>query len=531
MGDGGWSQGTWLGRVGDTYNMLWKMVIRPPRDLYSPEELGPAKFRLGKRVYERRDLQLHSSRGTLECSHFVPAKSPEAKRPCVVYLHGNCSSRLEAFDALPVLLPRDLTVFCLDLSGSGRSDAEYISLGYHEEKDLRVVLQYLRSLESVTAISLWGRSMGATTSILRAAEDQALAACVLDSAFRDLKAVAEELVNRGRFPVPAFLLSWALEMIRSEVSSRAAFDPLELKPIKCAPLATCPAFFGVASDDTFVLPHHTEDLHNAWGGERVLRVFDGGHNGVRPTWFLEEAADFLVDRMRGRGEVSNPSVQQQVGIPRARTRELGEKDEEESSNEDGKPTPRLVSPLTERLQLDADVAAGPVGSALSEANVPRRKHALAMELTKIGFSTEAAVQATTQCSTIEDALEWLHKHPSDAFSRYEMGPPQGRVAPGSEASEASASSKATTDRARQQPQPPPKPKVPPKPTAAADPPQVTSSGPPPRLRRVGPPGASLAQQLHFLGFNEAEVDAAIKRSLSLEAAMEWLSAQRVTVHL
>ena len=63
-------------------------------------------------------------------------------RPCVVYLHGNCSSRLEvgcsrsmrktrlccrfaagclqAFDALPVLLPLDVSVFSMDLSGSGR---------------------------------------------------------------------------------------------------------------------------------------------------------------------------------------------------------------------------------------------------------------------------------------------------------------------------------------------------------------------------------------------------------------------------
>jgi len=112
-------------------------VIRPPRDLYALDELGPEKFRLGKKIYIRQDLQLKSARGFLECSHFQPAKHTEAKRPCVVYLHGNCSSRLEVFDALPVLLPRDLTVFSLDLSGSGRSEGEYISLGHHEEKDLR----------------------------------------------------------------------------------------------------------------------------------------------------------------------------------------------------------------------------------------------------------------------------------------------------------------------------------------------------------------------------------------------------------
>lgn len=499
-----WAQASWLGRVGDTYNMLWKMVIRPPRDLYSPEELGPSKFRLGKRVYERQDLQLRSSRGKLECSHFIPAKSPEARRPCVVYLHGNCSSRLEAFDALPVLLPRDLTVFCLDLSGSGRSDGEYISLGHHEEKDLRVVLQHLRSQPNVGAIGLWGRSMGATTSILRAAKDHDLAACVLDSAFRDLRTVAEELVNRGRFPVPQFLLSWALELIRTEVTARAAFDPLELLPIECAPLAKCPALFGVASDDTFVLPHHTQDLHNAWAGERVLRVFDGGHNGVRPTWFLEEAADFLVERLRPK-EAPASCVRAQ------------DEDDEGSNNEDGRPTPRLVSPITERLQLDADGAAGPVSSALFDAKVPRRKYALAMELTKIGFGTEAVVQATRQCSTVEDALEWLHQQPGDVFAGYEAAPPAGRVAPTEDNDRTVIKGAVVASERARPPGGPPKPQ-PPLPSIAPS-------------RRVGPPGATLAQQLLFLGFREDECDAASKRCLTLEAAMDWLSAQRVTVHL
>mmetsp|Transcript_137855 Transcript_137855/g.428383 ORF Transcript_137855/g.428383 Transcript_137855/m.428383 type:complete len:518 (+) Transcript_137855:96-1649(+) len=509
---------SWLGRVSDTYNMLWKMVIRPPRDLYSPEELGPAKFRLGKRVYERRDLQLRSSRGVLECSHFLPAKSPEAKRPCVVYLHGNCSSRLEAFDALPVLLPRDLTVFCLDLSGSGRSEGEYISLGHHEEKDLRVVLQHLRSLDSVTAIGLWGRSMGATTSILRAAEDHDLAACVLDSAFRDLRTVAEELVSRGRFPVPAFLLSWALEMIRSEVSTRASFDPLELMPINCAPNAVCPAFFGVASDDTFVLPHHTQDLHNAWAGERVLRVFDGGHNGVRPTWFLEEAADFLVDRLRSRGTLKEIAA---PGRKFASDQTAKENEEDSAGEADGRPTPRLVSPLTERLQLDAERATGSLSAEVLEGHVPARKHQLAAELAKMGFRTEAVLAAVKYTDTVEDALEWLLRQPGEAKCKVDNRPPAGArdhppgTAHGNTAEASESRSTGTRER-----RPPPRVPAPEAPAPPAPP-------PPGRL----PPGANLAEQLMFLGFDEMHTDAASKRCLTIDAAMDYFSTNSVTVHL
>jgi len=510
MGDQGPS---WLGRLTDTYNMLWKIVIRPPRDLYSPEELGPVKFRLGKRVYERRDLQLRSSRGVLECSHFLPAKPEEVRRPCVVYLHGNCSSRLEAFDALPVLLPRDLTVFCLDLSGSGRSDGEYISLGHHEEKDLKIVLQHLRSLDTVSSIGLWGRSMGATTSILRAAEDHALAACVLDSAFRDLRTVAEELVTRGRFPVPQFLLSWALEMVRSEVVTRAGFDPLELTPINSASQAMCPALFGVAADDTFVLPHHTQDLHDAWAGERTLRVFTGGHNGVRPTWFLEEAAEFLVERMRTRSVFKDDIT---PGRRFAASSTAPDKDENDSGDGEGSQPPRLVSPLTEKLQLDADSAAGPTSSPENVIEALKHRQQLAVDVARLGFSKEAAALATQHGGTLEECLEWLLRQPGDEFARIEPGKPGTResgeagIWPKGRATSCSRASSASKQSHRKQ--------------------NVTevAASPP---RRRGNPAGKLSEQLLFLGFDEDNSDLASKRCLTMDAAMDFMAQQQVTVHL
>jgi len=210
---------SWLMWPSDFYNTLWKIIIRPPRDVYALEELGPAKFVLGQRLYERRDMQLKSCRGyALECSHFVPSQDPDAKRPCVVYLHGASCSRLGALHTLPVLLPRDLTVFCLDLSGSGRSEGEYISLGHHEEKDLLVVLRHLRNSGLVTSIGLWGRSMGAVTSIIRCSEDHEVFACVLDSPFSNFLALAEEFVSK--VPVPQLILDMVLDSIRDPCGGR-----------------------------------------------------------------------------------------------------------------------------------------------------------------------------------------------------------------------------------------------------------------------------------------------------------------------
>ena len=65
---------------------------------------------------------------TLECSHFEPAKRICQELPCVIYLHGNCSSRLECLPCLDVLLPSNITLFSFDFSGCGLSEGEYISL-------------------------------------------------------------------------------------------------------------------------------------------------------------------------------------------------------------------------------------------------------------------------------------------------------------------------------------------------------------------------------------------------------------------
>ncbi|MBA0807945.1 hypothetical protein Gohar_023719, partial [Gossypium harknessii] len=150
--------------------------------------------------------QLTNARGhKLRCSHYLPSPFPEeTPLPCVIYCHGNSGCRADANEAAVILLPSNITVFTLDFSGSGLSDGDYVSLGWHERDDLKIVVSYLRSERQISRIGLWGRSMGAVTSLLYGAEDPSIAGMVLDSAFSNLFDLMMELVDVYKIRLPKF---------------------------------------------------------------------------------------------------------------------------------------------------------------------------------------------------------------------------------------------------------------------------------------------------------------------------------------
>lgn len=108
-----------FGNLKGGYSDLWKAIIRPPRDEYETKDLGPSEFKLAGKRIKRTDLELQNERGLkFKCSHFEPIKRPCKELPCVVYMHGNCSSRLESLNCLEVLLPQNITLFSLDFTGN-----------------------------------------------------------------------------------------------------------------------------------------------------------------------------------------------------------------------------------------------------------------------------------------------------------------------------------------------------------------------------------------------------------------------------
>lgn len=127
--------------IKNSYQALVNAIIRPPRSTYDLSQLGPTKFQFCGRNIQRTDFNLMNPRNlTFRCSLWEPIEKdrPAPILPCVIYMHGNSSSRLEGLSALSVILSLGATLLAFDFSGSGLSEGEYVSLGAYEKDDLQV---------------------------------------------------------------------------------------------------------------------------------------------------------------------------------------------------------------------------------------------------------------------------------------------------------------------------------------------------------------------------------------------------------
>ena len=120
------------------YDELVNAIIRPPRAEYDIERLGPKEFSFCGKQYMRTDLVLVNQRGlALQCSHWEPVDRAAEELPCVVFMHGNSSARVEAISQLALCLSIGASLFALDMAGSGQSDGEWAAAAFQSSVAIR----------------------------------------------------------------------------------------------------------------------------------------------------------------------------------------------------------------------------------------------------------------------------------------------------------------------------------------------------------------------------------------------------------
>ncbi|CAM3380753.1 alpha/beta hydrolase [Marinicrinis lubricantis] len=164
-------------------------------------------------VYE--DIHFLSRDGRTALKGWVLEPLDGKAKMTIIFSHGYAGNRLEpnvGFMSLSQrFIRRGFRVVLFDFRRSGESGGKTITIGTKEKLDLLGAIDWVKRHDPGTPIGLYGISMGASTSILSAAEEPAVIAVVADSPFSDLKSYLRENLpvwtNLPHFPFTRVMMS------------------------------------------------------------------------------------------------------------------------------------------------------------------------------------------------------------------------------------------------------------------------------------------------------------------------------------
>src|SRR6185437_154661 len=215
----------------------------------------------------------------------------------VVIFHGYAASKAQLLPEARAFHDLGYACFLVDFRGSGDSDVDRTSIGYHEADDVERTVAYVRDHWPTERLILFGQSMGAA-SVLRALSRRALQpdAVVLECPFdRLLSTVEARFVVMGlpSFPGARLMVFWG--------GLQHGFNGFTHNPVEYAARVTCPTLLLHGTHDTRVSCRQIESIHQHLGGEKQLHFFEGaGHESyaaLRPEEWKECVARFLRSRV------------------------------------------------------------------------------------------------------------------------------------------------------------------------------------------------------------------------------------------
>jgi alpha-beta hydrolase superfamily lysophospholipase len=197
--------------------------------------------------------------------------------------------------ALPFVdqvLEKKLNFCSFDFSGTGLSQGQYVSLGFHEKHDIKSVLGELSSRFNIKHFYLWGRSMGAAAAIkfmsmhppkkcARLRCEYKVDGLVLDSSFQSLTELTIQIAKE-KTSIPELLIKAVLMMIESSIEHKAGFKISDMELLEDTKCIKCPVLLLTSKDDKLVISSHSEKIYEAiTHKDREIMFIRGEHNSKR----------------------------------------------------------------------------------------------------------------------------------------------------------------------------------------------------------------------------------------------------------
>lgn len=134
--------------------------------------------------YAYSEMRVKGEGGVELAVWYIPAKD---KKGVLIASHNLGGNKSSAFTYLRPYVEEGYSLVMYDFRGHGDSEKAYCTMGYHETRDLAILTDYVASeLAEGLPIFYWGFSLGATISLLAAAQNGKVRAVIAHSPFVSL---------------------------------------------------------------------------------------------------------------------------------------------------------------------------------------------------------------------------------------------------------------------------------------------------------------------------------------------------------
>jgi len=214
----------------------------------------------------------------------------------IILAHGYGSNRLpfreNTIKLIKSFLNEGYNFLTFDFRNSGESEGDTTSVGYFEKYDLLGAIEYAKK-RGADEIVLLGFSMGASTSILVAAESQDVDAVIADSPFYDLTTYLNENLSVWSKLPPIFNKTtlFAMKLL-------TGVDTKDVSPINdISKIYPRPVLLIHSEDDEIIPVKHSHMLKEA-SGDNVELWETSGPAHIRtyreyPDEYIKKVLDFL----------------------------------------------------------------------------------------------------------------------------------------------------------------------------------------------------------------------------------------------
>ena len=224
---------------------------------------------------------------------FYPQKETSSK--WAITVHGYTGQAAEMVRWIQQFYEKDFHVLAPDLRGHGKSEGNYIGMGWHDRKDILGWIDWILARDPEAEIVLFGLSMGAATVMMTSGEELPTNVKVIveDCGYSSVREVFEYQLN-DLFGLPPFPVINAANTV---AKIRAGYDLSVASAVQQVAKSKTPMLFIHGEQDSFVPFEMLDVVYQAAQVDKDRLIIQGAGHGesamVSPDVYWKTVWNFV----------------------------------------------------------------------------------------------------------------------------------------------------------------------------------------------------------------------------------------------